>query len=269
VALAAPLRVYRFCRSDGSLTLAVVILTVFLFALYPMIEVGVVPAWSLDASFTIFLIAGAIFVFEPKPIVRVFVALVVATLVARLLEFVVPSRALTTLQSLLVVASSIGLSVLLISRVLRDGRINVHRIVGACGTFLLLGLVFAQLSRILALYIPGAYAMFGQPAEYDQLRYNFVYYSFVTLTTTGFGDITPIHPYARSLAAFEALIGTLYLAVLIARLVALEMEWREEQRERERYLAETEAAQPSAGVPPPTSRIPPASPLGVPRKPRP
>jgi len=269
VALAAPLRVYRFCRSDGSLTLAVVILTVFLFALYPMIEVGVVPAWTLDVAFTFFLVAGAIFVFEPRPIVRVFVTLVAATLIARLLEFVVPSRGLTTLQSLLVVASSLSLSVLLIARVLRDGRINVHRIVGACGTFLLLGLVFAQLSRILALYIPGAYAMFGQPAGYDQLRHNFVYYSFVTLTTTGFGDITPIHPYARSLAAFEALIGTLYLAVLIARLVALEMEWREEQRERERPLAETEAAQPSTGAPPHDPREDPTSPLGMRPKPRP
>ena len=247
--LPAVLRVYRFCRSDGSLTIAVVILTVFLFGLYPMIEVGSVPAWTLDAAFTAFLVAGAVFVFEPRPIVRVFIALLAATLVSRLLEIVHPSRALTTVQSLLVVATSLSLSALLIARVLRDGRINVHRIVGACGTFLLLGLVFAQVSRLIALYLPGAYAVGGQPADYEALRYSFVYYSFVTLTTTGFGDITPVHPYARSLAAFEALVGTLYLAVLIARLVALEMEWREEQRERERALAEAEAANPSGPGP--------------------
>ena len=46
---------------------------------------------------------------------------------------------------------------------------------------------------------------------------------------------TPIHPYARSLATLEALSGSLFLTVLVARLVGLEMEWREEQRERRRH----------------------------------
>jgi hypothetical protein len=48
-----------------------------------------------------------------------------------------------------------------------------------------------------------------------------IYYSFVTLTTVGYGDITPLHPTARSLAMAEALIGQLYPAILIARLVSL------------------------------------------------
>ena len=52
----------------------------------------------------------------------------------------------------------------------------------------------------------------------------------MTLTSTGYGDITPLHPYARSLATLEALFGSLFLTVLVARLVGLEMEWREEQR---------------------------------------
>ena len=62
------------------------------------------------------------------------------------------------------------------------------------------------------------------------MDYHYIYYSFITLTSTGYGDITPLHPYVRSLATFEAITGQLYLAVLIARLVGLEMEWREEQR---------------------------------------
>jgi hypothetical protein len=48
-----------------------------------------------------------------------------------------------------------------------------------------------------------------------------IYYSFVTLTTTGYGDVTPVHPVARSLAIAEALTGQLYLAITLARLVAL------------------------------------------------
>ena len=51
-----------------------------------------------------------------------------------------------------------------------------------------------------------------------------------TLTSTGFGGVTPIHPHARSLATFEAIVGQLYIAVLIARLIGLEVEWRRERR---------------------------------------
>ncbi len=53
-----------------------------------------------------------------------------------------------------------------------------------------------------------------------------LYFSFVTLTTMGYGDITPIHPAARSLAVLEALVGQLYPAILLARLVSLEVQSR-------------------------------------------
>jgi hypothetical protein len=224
-------RGYRFVRGDGSLTLTVAILAVFLFALYPLIEVGAIAPWWLDVAFGLFMVMGATFLFEPRLLVKLFVALLLATLTVRSIEYAVPSRALVTLDASLVMVTSITLGALLIARVTRDGRINIHRIVGACGTFLLLGLVFAQAYKLIALYIPDAFAIGGVPAPPGAMEYRTIYYSFITLTSLGYGDITPLHPYARSLAAFEAISGQLYLAVLIARLVGLEMEYREEQRE--------------------------------------
>ena len=57
---------------------------------------------------------------------------------------------------------------------------------------------------------------------------DWAYYSFVTLTTLGYGDITPVRPIARNLAITEALTGQLYLAVMLARLVAMEViSWQE------------------------------------------
>jgi hypothetical protein len=53
--------------------------------------------------------------------------------------------------------------------------------------------------------------------------HNFIYYSFVCLTTTGFGDIAPISEGARSLSVMESVFGQLYVAILIARLVSLEV----------------------------------------------
>jgi hypothetical protein len=53
----------------------------------------------------------------------------------------------------------------------------------------------------------------------------------VTLASLGYGDVTPLNPFARSLATLEALSGQLFLAILVARLVALEVEWKQAQRE--------------------------------------
>jgi hypothetical protein len=59
-----------------------------------------------------------------------------------------------------------------------------------------------------------------------------LYFSFSTLTTAGFGDITPVHPLARNLANLESVIGQLYPATLLARLVSLELEHRRQSKQR-------------------------------------
>ena len=240
-------RIYRFVRGDGSLTLSVTILAVFIFALYPMIEVGAIAPWWLDIAFGLFMVIGATFLFEPRAIVKLFIALLVVTVLVRIAEYAVPSRAIATVDATLVMATSVALGALFIARVTRDGRINIHRIVGACGTFLLLGLVFSQAYKLIALYVPHAFAILGKPTEPGDMDYRFIYYSFITLTSTGYGDITPLHPYTRSLAIFEAIVGQLYLAVLIARLVGLEMEYREAQRDEMRAHREVPGDGKSSG----------------------
>jgi hypothetical protein len=92
---------------------------------------------------------------------------------------------------------------LFVQRATRDGRIELHRIMGACGQ----GLLSSKAFRLLALYLPRAFAMGGAPASASAMEHGTTDFSFVTLTTTGLGDVTPIHPYARSLASFEAVVG--------------------------------------------------------------
>jgi voltage-gated potassium channel Kch len=107
-----------------------------------------------------------------------------------------------------------------------------HRIRGAIVTYLLIGLVFSLAYSLIDALVPGSFAVAGSAttpvaggAESD-LRW--VYYSLVTLTTLGYGDITPISELARRLAVLEALIGQLFVAVLIARLVSLEIAHRKD-----------------------------------------
>ena len=93
----------------------------------------------------------------------------------------------------------------------------MNRVVGALCIYLLLGVLWAVLFAFVELVEPTAFLDRGR--EVGGPIEHFLYYSFVTLTTLGYGDITPVHPVARTLAYLEAVIGQLYIAVLIAGLV--------------------------------------------------
>jgi Ion channel len=110
-------------------------------------------------------------------------------------------------------------------RVFGPGRINFHRIVGAVLLYLLIALAFVSLFTLVGLLVPNAFS--GLVLEDNQkMASTLIYFSFVTLTSTGYGDIYPVHPVARSLCNLETIIGQLYPATLLARLVTLELEGR-------------------------------------------
>jgi hypothetical protein len=117
---------------------------------------------------------------------------------------------------------TLTLGVVVIRAVFGRGRITYHRIAGAVLLYLLIGLAFMVLFSFVGLSSGNAFS--GLTFEYDAaLASRLLYFSFVTLTSTGYGDIVPIHPLARSLCSLEAIIGQLYPAILLARLVTLEL----------------------------------------------
>jgi hypothetical protein len=106
---------------------------------------------------------------------------------------------------------------------LKKGPITAYRIQGAIAVYLLLGLAWAHTYDLIEYLSPGAFT----GTITDSARFSsWMYFSFVTLATLGYGDITPMHPVARSLAVAEAITGQLYLAILIARLVSQELYYR-------------------------------------------
>ncbi len=97
-----------------------------------------------------------------------------------------------------------------------------HRIQGATAAYLLIAFSFALAYFLLEFLVPGSFRFPGGEANLNSESWRvFYYYSIITLTTLGYGDIIPVHPVARNLAAAEALIGQLYPAILLARLVTL------------------------------------------------
>lgn len=98
------------------------------------------------------------------------------------------------------------------------GRVSVHRIMGAVILYLSIGLVFANAYRVCAMTLRPSFTGLSPTGHFlsDSL-----YFSLTTLTTTGYGDILPVHPLIRSLANLESVIGQLFPATLLARLVSL------------------------------------------------
>ena len=102
------------------------------------------------------------------------------------------------------------------------GRITYHRVIGAVLLYLAIGFVFVALFTLVGALAPGSFSGLTV-ADRIFVPSDFVYFSFSTLTTVGYGDIVPVHPIARSLCNVEAIIGQLYPATLLARLVSLEI----------------------------------------------
>lgn len=116
------------------------------------------------------------------------------------------------------------------------GRITRRRLQGAFVLYLNLATIFASAYHLIwdlspgAFSIPSTAANLSAPGRGPSDIALMLYFSFTTLTTTGFGDIVPVNPFARSLANLEAVLGQVYLVTTVARLVTLELEERRRAR---------------------------------------
>ena len=106
--------------------------------------------------------------------------------------------------------------------VFATGRVTYHRVIGAVLLYLSAGFAFAALFTLVGALAPGSFSGLSV-TDQGSLSSNLVYFSFTTLTTVGYGDIVPVHPFARSLSNVEAILGQLYPATLLARIVSLEI----------------------------------------------
>ena len=111
------------------------------------------------------------------------------------------------------------------------GRITFHRLQGAIVIYLSLATIFANAFGFVWQLVPGAFANLAPAAPGASEFATMLYFSLATLTTTGYGDIVPLNPFARSLASLESVIGPFYLAITVARLVTMELDDRRRSRQ--------------------------------------
>ncbi|QBY04852.1 two pore domain potassium channel family protein [Thalassotalea sp. HSM 43] len=104
-------------------------------------------------------------------------------------------------------------------QVLFSGEVTGNTILGSICLYVLFGLIWAVLYTLLEILFGNAFTGIGDSTSWHQLLPDFIYFSFVTITTLGYGDISPIVPITRFFVYLEAIIGQFYIAILVASLV--------------------------------------------------
>lgn len=112
----------------------------------------------------------------------------------------------------------------IISYVFRYEEVTGNTIYGAICVYFLIGITWTTIFVLINILQPGSFYI-NPPNNIDNVQdwSDFIYYSYATLTTLGYGDITPVTSQARSFGVLETIIGQLYLTILVARLIGLHL----------------------------------------------
>jgi hypothetical protein len=210
-------------RSDWLLTALTALLTLMIFVFAPLQAIGISVFYGFALGGLMAIIVSMLFISgSPAALVLMSIALVanVAVLLLRLHYPLTLLHLYVLAAAWLIIALTLGN--VIVQAVFKRGRVTYHRIIGAILVYELVAVAFAALFVFVGLIFPGAIS--GMSFDDDRSLASAVFYlSFGTLTSTGYGDIVPVHPLARSLCNIESVIGQLFPATLLARLVTLEL----------------------------------------------
>ena len=217
----------KFWNEDRSLTVMLLLLLLFVFVFVPILSRGKGGAIFIRIVYSVMLLTGILSVAKQKKYFIVVSILAIIGFFVNWLSEAEPTRPILIAHDLGVIAYNLFFAMAILVKTFQPGEITHHRIEGSIAVFLLVGLIFA--------YVFHAVYLFNGPSSFNNISgaglREFMYFSFTSLTTMGYGDITPVHPLARSLANLEALVGQLYPAILIARLVSMEFESSSKKRQ--------------------------------------
>ena len=210
---------------EWGLSAMLVFLCLAVFVGLPLETLGIVSPTVVGVIMT-FLFVSGIVAMAGRGTTTIAVAVVaVVSLIVRWLTALFPGRTMNLWDLALGLLVLVLLTGFVLRHVFWDARITADRVRGGILAYILLGLIWCVAYQLVDVLAPSAFnfSVHHDPGGPGRLSHDLAYYSFVTLTTVGYGDITPVHPFARALVMVEALVGQLYPAILIARLVSLQI----------------------------------------------
>ena len=209
----------KFWAQDKSLTILFFILIIQIFIVIPLGQ-HTVAGRIIFTVFYVFLLSAGLFLLVKNAAVRTVLIIVLAAFAVFTSDLFFTSGTIGILDNVVAIIFCVLLSWIVLLRTFSEGRINIHRIMGSIVVYLLIGFIFATIYH--TIYLINGEVAFKGLSTYE--RKEFMYFSLTSLTTMGYGDLLPAVAGARSMANLEALIGQLYPAILIARLVSMEFE---------------------------------------------
>jgi hypothetical protein len=215
----APPRRPRFGRFSA-VQLLIALALFFIWA--PFVEEIEGGELIVSALFSLVLLAGVVAVADSKRVLVIAIVLAIPAIAGRWINHFRPDLippAVFLVAGLILIAFVVGN---LLRFVLRAPSVNTEVLCASISAYLMLGLMWTMAYWLVDQLTPGgAFAFNTITGKQSMKGFNAFYFSFITLSTVGYGDITPVSRIARWLAATEAMTGLLYVAVLIARLVSL------------------------------------------------
>jgi hypothetical protein len=203
----------RFRQPDEyGLALVLILATIVSVALVGDQPVGQLVAAALSGGTLLFILQTSQ---APRRTMRLATVIVVFALVGTTVGIFLQNGFVDgTAYGLMIGFIAVVSPVIIASRIVRHETITLRTVAGALCLYLLIGLFFATLYGLVAQVQSGFFVQTDQPTSTD-----FIYFSFITMTTTGYGDFTAAQPLGRMLAVTEALFGQLYLVSAVALLI--------------------------------------------------
>jgi hypothetical protein len=195
-------------------------LVFFLVLVYPLDEYGRIGEPVVLVLFSMILIAAAFELSDQHVLRNVAVPLVAGAILVHLVAHFYPTMRPFIIASHVLSIVFLGFfSVTLFAYLGRPGVITSGRLYASVSLYLILGIFWFSVYRLIETIHAGSFVLMA-PQATSASRATLLYFSLITLTTVGYGDVLPATPTARGLAALEGISGVLYLAITVARLVA-------------------------------------------------
>jgi len=224
------LKKWRERIREPGFTALLIIEALLIFLAVPLAGIGAIPSFIVPALFVLLVIVILLVTWRSHVAAAAVLVAVALSPFGAFVHAEDPSPLTVALSAGGRFLAIAALSIVIAQAVFGGGRVTFHRVQGAVVLYMNFALMFFIIYGLLNVLLPHAFNGLPQTGSEHGSGAALLYYSFSTLTTLGYGDITPLHPLARSLANLEAGIGQLYPATLLARLVSLEIEHRRQPK---------------------------------------
>ena len=198
--------------------LVLLISLVLFFTLYPMLEQSVVATRMLNLFFLWILLSGVYAIANTRGPLIFSLTLVALTTLLRWADYFYKLNTLSIIEHSFNVILFAFIGIHILKFILRQRIITAELIYAALSVYLIFGLGWASIYQVIDMWKPGSFIL-SNPDNPRQDFFQRWYFSMVTLTTLGYGDIAPATMVARVFVVLEAIMGQFYLAILIASLV--------------------------------------------------